>query len=169
MKLPGIITISVCAFYLFFLIAFFAFLFFHLENPTLPLYLVIPVYAGSLGIVLIIAITWVISDHVAHQLGILIAFAESITKGNLKERIDHTSYIQEISILTQRMNDMAITADTLTNTLEKKVAERTDAIEAAKQDIETKLIELNRMNKIMVGRELKMIDLKKELQTLTNK
>ena len=67
------------------------------------------------------------------------------------------------------MNDMAITADTLTNTLEKKVAERTDAIEAAKQDIETKLIELNRMNKIMVGRELKMIDLKKELQTLTNK
>lgn len=133
------------------------------------MFLVLPVYIGSIGIFSSIAVTWMISDHVARQLGSLITFAESVTKGNLKDRINHTSYIEEINILTQRMNDMAITADTLTNTLEKKVAERTDAIEAAKQDIETKLTELNRMNKIMVGRELKMIDLKKELQTLTNK
>lgn len=168
MKLPSIIAISVLSIYGFFLVAFLAFVYYHVAHPSIPLWFAIPVYIGSIGIFVCIAFTWIISDHVARQLRTLITFAELVMKGGLKERIDHTSYIEEINILTRAMNDMTITADTLTNTLEKKVEERTLAIEAAKKDIETKLAELDRMNKIMVGRELKMIEMKKQLQTFTN-
>jgi nitrate/nitrite-specific signal transduction histidine kinase len=168
MKLPSIIAFSVLSIYGFFLVAFLAFVYYHVAHPEIPLWFVIPVYMGSVGIFLCIGFTWFISDHVAHQLRTLITFAESVMKGDLKTRIDHTSYVEEINVLTRAMNDMTITADTLTNTLEKKVEERTLAIAAAKQDIEAKLTELDRMNKIMVGRELRMIELKKQLQTFTN-
>lgn len=168
MKLPGVIALSVMSIYGCFLLAFLAFLYYHLQHPGIPTWFVVPAYVGSAGIFLCIAMTWAISDHVARQLRTLIIFAESVMKGNLKERIDHTSYIEEINILTRAVNDMTITADTLTNTLEKKVEERTLAIEAAKKDIEAKLTELDRMNKIMIGRELKMIEMKKQLQALTS-
>lgn len=168
MKLPGIITLSVLSIYACFLLAFIAFLFYHLQHPEIPTWFVVPAYIGSAGIFLCIGLTWVISDHVARQLGTLINFAESVMKGNLKERIDHTSFIEEINTLTRAMNDMTITADTLTNTLEKKVEERTLAIDAARKDVEAKLSELDRMNKIMIGREMRMIELKKQLQTFTN-
>ncbi len=167
MKLPSIIALSVLSIYGCFLIAFLAFIYYHVQHPEIPLWFTLPAYVGSIGIFLCIAMTWFISDHVARQLRTLITFAESVMKGGLKERIDHSSYIEEINILTRAMNEMTITADTLTNTLEKKVEERTLAIEAAKKDIETKLTELDRMNKIMVGRELKMIEMKKQLQTFT--
>ncbi|MFM2414505.1 MAG: hypothetical protein RI911_198 [Candidatus Parcubacteria bacterium] len=151
------------------MLAFLAFVYYHVQHPGIPVWFSVPAYIGSLGIFICIAFTWFVSDHVARQLRTLITFAESVMSGGLEQRIDHSSFIEEINILTRAMNKMTISADTLTNTLEKKVEERTLAIEAAKKDIETKLTELDRMNKIMVGRELKMIEMKKQLQTFTNK
>jgi hypothetical protein len=49
------------------------------------------------------------------------------------------------------------------------VAARTTEIETAKKAAEQKASELDRMNKLMVGREMKMIELKERLQTITNK
>jgi methyl-accepting chemotaxis protein len=54
-------------------------------------------------------------------------------------------------------------------TLETQVAERTKQLEESKKTLEEKLGELERMNKLMVGRELKMTELKQQIDTLNAK
>lgn len=50
--------------------------------------------------------------------------------------------------------------------LEKKVKERTAELDVANQQLSDKIVELERFNKIAVGRELKMIELKEEIKDL---
>ncbi|MFZ2303785.1 MAG: hypothetical protein WAV98_03300 [Minisyncoccia bacterium] len=53
--------------------------------------------------------------------------------------------------------------------LEMKVAERTKELELAKKILEEKIDESNRMNKLMIGRESRMIELKDEIEELKKK
>ena len=50
--------------------------------------------------------------------------------------------------------------------LEKKVAERTQELEQSKANLEKSLQETKEINKFMIGRELKMLELKKEIKRL---
>ncbi len=50
--------------------------------------------------------------------------------------------------------------------LEKKVKERTMELEASKKQLEDKNINLERFNRLAVGRELKMVELKKRIKEL---
>ena len=52
--------------------------------------------------------------------------------------------------------------------LEREVKERTDELASAKKAQEEKIIELERVNRIMVDRELEMADLKRALERQTN-
>lgn len=54
-------------------------------------------------------------------------------------------------------------------TLEKEVAARTADMEKSKKELEEKVTELTRLNKLTVGRELKMAELKRKLQELDEK
>lgn len=110
----------------------------------------------------------------------LIRGAEYIGKGNFDFQIE-VSAKDEIGKLTERFNEMVskleekvsieeqrdilevqVNARTkelkeLTEKLEKEVRERTE-------ELEKKVKEYEKINKLMVGRELKMIELKKELR-----
>ena len=53
--------------------------------------------------------------------------------------------------------------------LEKNVRERTKQLEESKRKLEETNVELERFNKLAVGRELKMVELKKKLGKMESK
>ncbi len=73
--------------------------------------------------------------------------------------------IDTVQLIILAMEDI-----TVRNELEKKLAEYTKGLEVKvaekTKELEVRLEELERMNKSMVGRELKMIELKKEIVAL---
>jgi nitrate/nitrite-specific signal transduction histidine kinase len=91
--------------------------------------------------------------------------ALSISKGNLDTNIDIKSG-DEIEQLAQAFIQMTVDLassrkklEEYSKDLEKQVAQRT-------AELNEKLSELERTNKLMVGRELRMTELKTEIQTL---
>ena len=80
-----------------------------------------------------------------------------ILEAKIKERT--TELEQERGSLEKRVTERTVELEELKNGLEKTVTERTEKLN-------NKLLELEKMNKIMVDRELKMIELKKEVESL---
>ena len=119
-----------------------------------------------------------------------------IAKGNLRQRFTSRSN-DEIGDLTKKLNEMVEKLEEFYKDLDGKVREKTKELEEAKMILEikvkartkeleemvknqeeviqertketqNKLVELERFNKLTVGRELKMIELKKEIEKLEN-
>ena len=117
-----------------------------------------------------------------------------ISSGNLDWRLD-IKRNDEIGILSQGFNQMADKLKELYYNLEKKIEERTKELEEAKnileikvaartrelqelvkerekiieertKELQRKIDELEKFHKLAVGRELKMIELKKELEKI---
>ncbi len=84
--------------------------------------------------------------------------SKKISAGDLNQVIDVRSN-DEIGVLATVFNKMTSNLQELYSGMEKKVSEKTALLE-------TKLSELERVNKLMVDRELKMIELKKENEAL---
>ena len=80
--------------------------------------------------------------------------ARRISGGDFSQQAK-TESSNEIGVLALTFNEMTSKIRDYQQGLEQKVAERTR--------------ELERMNKLMVGRELKMIELKKEIERLKGK
>lgn len=72
----------------------------------------------------------------------------------------------ELGMLSRAFSTMVNKLKDSYLTLEKKVKERTGELDESNKLLETKLNELERLNKLMVGRELKMIELKNEVEKL---
>jgi len=93
---------------------------------------------------------------------------EQVQKGVLDTKIDikTNDEIGEIAHvfnnMTEDLEKSRKTLEEYSKTLEQKVQERTG-------ELNSKVEELQRMNTIMVGRELKMIELKKEIEELKSK
>jgi len=84
--------------------------------------------------------------------------AQDIAKGNLTKRVPHTGN-DEIGWLADSFNKMADTLEELYAGLEKKVQEKTKELSEKMEDAEA-------MNSFMIKRELKLIDLKKQIAQL---
>ena len=83
--------------------------------------------------------------------------------GNFRSSITSND---EIGLLAANFNEMAAGIREFYATLEKKVAERTQELSQQKKALEEKIDEYERLNKLMVGRELKMVELKKDIRRL---
>ncbi|MBU2037306.1 HAMP domain-containing protein [Patescibacteria group bacterium] len=94
--------------------------------------------------------------------------AKKISEGKLDTKIEIKSE-DEIGQLATAFNEMATELKESYSGLEQKVFERTKELEVAKKTLEEKLNDLEKMNELMIGRELKMIELKKAIEELKNK
>lgn len=83
-----------------------------------------------------------------------------ISAGDFNARTE-VSTSDEIGEISLAFNDMAEKLNVSYSELENKIAEKT-------KDLENKVTELEKVNKLMVGRELTMIDLKKKLKEKEN-
>lgn len=148
-------------------------------------------------LILISVFTFLFVGQITKPLHLLIKAVSKIKEGNWDFKIENRT-IDEIGQLGSAFNEMTTKLKesyTILETkikertkeleeergsLEKKVFERTSELEELKRGLEktveerteklnTKLTELEKMNRIMVDRELKMIELKKEIEELNAK
>lgn len=91
--------------------------------------------------------------------------SQDIAAGNFNSElkdIDSNSS-DEISVLTKAFNTMALNLKDIYSRLDQKVKERTEKLEASELVLKKTLADSERLNKLMVGRELEMLKLKKEI------
>jgi C4-dicarboxylate-specific signal transduction histidine kinase len=95
-------------------------------------------------------------------------FAQNISNGDFSGRIDIETK-DDFGELSEAFNKMTDNLEDLYKNLDNKVREKTEEVEKSKDELKKTLSESERINKLMVGRELEMIELKKELEKLKNK
>ncbi len=111
---------------------------------------------------------YVLVDYLVSPLNQLVSAALSLGQGDFSKRVKINSH-DEIGNIAVAFNNMADQLQKSHEELEKKVRERTIQLENAKKVTEKKLSETERLNKILVARELKMRELKKEIEALKKK
>jgi len=123
---------------------------------------------GSLAVVIsvivaiLVALTsYFISKSISDPLAKLTDVSRNIAKGNLENRVDIKTE-DEFGELAQSFNQMTESLQASYGELEEKVKIRTT-------ELEKSVKELNKLNKVMTGRELKMIELKKEIKKLEDR
>lgn len=121
---------------------------------------------------LVLASSAVVGRKVARPVVRLRNSAMEIAKGNLKSRANVRSN-DEIGDLAASFDQMAgmleksrEKLESYSKDLEKKVAERTQELEKSKNVLQNTNVDLERFNKLAVGRELKMVELKKRIEEL---
>lgn len=148
-------------------------------------------------IILISLITLIFVKAIIKPLNLLTIAVRKIREGDLESKIDietkdeigqlatvfnemTTKLKESYTILESKIKDRTKELEEERGSLEKKVFERTGELEKLKNDLEetvferteklnSKLEEMEQMNKIMTGRELKMIELKQEVEELQSK
>lgn len=100
---------------------------------------------------IVIGVSLIITSRIKESVGELVSGAEKIAKGNLDSKIDIQTD-DEMELLADSFNKMAVALKKSRTNIEKKVEERTR--------------EFENINKHMVGRELKMIELKEEIKKI---
>ncbi len=150
---------------------------------------------GLVSILVGIGLTYLLVTRVTKPIKSLIIGAGEMSKGNLNYPIATTNSHDEIGQLSQTFSIMAKKLSLSYQGLEEQVRQRTDELEKAKtgleeqvkqrtaalevakrdlesevtkrtQELEKKVTELERINKLMLNRELKMMELKKEIEKL---
>ncbi|HCJ66370.1 MAG TPA: hypothetical protein DHV62_03355 [Elusimicrobia bacterium] len=135
------------------------------------------IFISSIGfiflfIVISAVISFLLSSGITRPLDQLAVVTEIIAGGNLAVRAKIKSK-DEIGKLANSFNSMAeklqITTEELKAAnlfLEQRVKERTKELEASRDELKKEFDELQRWKKTVVGRELKMVELKNEIAQL---
>ncbi len=129
----------------------------------------------GLSILVSVLLTTLLIRRITGPITALTKGAREIYSGNMKVNVEVKSR-NELGILSATFNKMVEMLEKsrkdieeYNRTLEKKVKERTKEIEVKKQEIEKANKELERFNKLAVGRELKMVEMKKKMRSLEAK
>lgn len=124
--------------------------------------LMIKVVTVSVPLILLLgALFFVLYRKVYNGITALSSFAKVLGSGKLSEKLNIQSEdeLSEIAIAMNRMGDELNKSLSTKNELEEKL--RSKLLE-----VQSKVDEVERMNKLMVNRELKMVEMKKEIAIL---
>lgn len=113
-------------------------------------------------------VAYAVSRSISKPIEELTEVSKSIASG----RHDHRTHIDtndELGVLGTAFNTMAKKLEESRSVLEEKVRSRTQELEKSRKESEERAEEAERLNKVMVGRELKMIELKEEISQLKKK
>lgn len=123
--------------------------------------------AGSLIVIITLVISIIFANNIAKPITELTKTAKSIADGNLSINLEKSliSRDDEIGILSNSFNYMV---DNLKNKIHQlEISEQN--ISKKNEEISQNIDTLNRMNKLMIGREMAMIEIKRENEELKTK
>lgn len=119
------------------------------------------IYFGIITLLFVTMAGVLIAKSLSEPIQELTEVANDIARGNLDNKIEiYTN--DEVGSLARSIKTMSGKLKKLYGGLEEGVKQRTE-------ELNKKNIELEKMNKFMVGRELKMTELKKEIEVLKTK
>jgi methyl-accepting chemotaxis protein len=121
-------------------------------------------FSAKILFIIVLLLSLAISRFISGPIKNLTQITKIIAKGDLSKRVKVES--------KNEIGEMADSFNKMLENLQKEITERVKAEEGLKilaQELESKIEELGRMNKIMTGRELKVIELKKEIEELKKK
>jgi HAMP domain-containing protein len=108
---------------------------------------------------------YIIVAHFTKPIQELVTGTKIISEGNLSYQLP-TKTNDEIGDLAKAFNLMTVNLKQFYSGLEELVKKRTSEVEESKKQLEKNITELQEVNKLMVGRELKMAEMKKEIEEL---
>ena len=116
----------------------------------------------AISILLVASVAIFAARLITNPIDQLVSVVRQFAGGNLGVR-SGISGIAQFGLLSNEFNIMAEKIQNHYAELEDKVAERTKDLQTSKQALEDNVEELEKLNKFMVDRELKIIELKEEL------
>ncbi|MDD2758593.1 MAG: hypothetical protein PHD72_04510 [Patescibacteria group bacterium] len=124
----------------------------------------------SLVVLLTTLMVWLLSRRIASPILELTEVAKKIGQGNLNVKFNEklASTQDETDVLAKTLASSTASLLDLYENLEKKVKERTEKLAQSEEKLKKLLAESEHANKLMVGRELKMVELKKQLENNKN-
>lgn len=118
-----------------------------------------------ISIILMIIVVYIFIGRITRRITRLGKITQEIAGGkfNIKLSENELRAQDETAVLARAFNGMASKLDDLYTNLDTKVKEKTKKLEQSEGVLKKNLTELEKMNTLMVGRELEMIKLKQEL------
>ena len=113
-------------------------------------------------------VTYILAKTISRPIIALHHGTEMIQKGDLNYKVG-TDTKDEIGQLSRSFDKMTVAIKESRTNIDKKVKEQTKSLVRQQEETKKSRIQLERMNDKMIGRELKMVELKKEIQELKNK
>lgn len=141
------------------------------ELVALRIFVIVFIIAG----LFIILISLLVSRTITKPILSLVKGTEKIKRGNFSSKVEIESS-DEVGVLAGAFNDMAARLADIYNNMDELIKKRTKELEEKNKDLERVSLETKkalesteRVNKLMIGRELKMAELKREISELKNK
>jgi methyl-accepting chemotaxis protein len=133
-------------------------------SPVVRMIWTVGLVVGVVFLVSLLLGGWLIFNSLKPLKKLTLA-ADRISRGEYNQTVDiHTH--DEAGQLARVFDTMSREINNHKTELEQKVKDKTEALELQVQDTQKKNLELEQMNCVLVGRELKMMELKKENELL---
>lgn len=123
------------------------------------------VVLGVLLFAVLTGIVYVVAGIINKPIKDLVETTEAFGHGNLNRRAKVFSS-DELGHLSESFNHMADELSDLYSKMEEKVADQTAQLRASEERLKEKLEETEKLNNVMIGRELRMVELKEEIKRL---